>query len=295
MQAEAGEDVDAGRGVGAGEERDAGAVQRRAPRPAPSPRTSCASARSSTLNSPMIWSVKRFQVPFFQVAGAYLARGSWARSRSSSRFPPRSQTRVGHCHVRFRARSAARREPRSASNDWRKRPGVFSPFRNSSSRGELPSKIPIRCSKLFWPASEASAARTASGTWPAKGIPAFFASSAIANTASRGTSDWSLTKSAPRFFRSRTARRPSSGVATATELGKRGFGPSSIGPLTTMRGPTSDPARSPSATAGAARDRRPCRGRRSRRSRGTGEGRCPSPPGTSRRRRGGRACPRGRG
>ena len=52
----------------------------------------------------------------------------------------------------------------------------------------------------------------------------------MANTASRGISDCSLMKSAPRRFRSSTARRPSSGVVIAIELGKRGCGPSSIGP-----------------------------------------------------------------
>src|SRR5579864_356315 len=67
---------------------------------------------------------------------------------------------------------------------------------NSSSSGELPSKIPIRCSKLFCPAFDISEARTESGTWPTKLIPCLRASSAMAKTASRGISDCSLMKSA---------------------------------------------------------------------------------------------------
>ena len=70
---------------------------------------------------------------------------------------------------------------------------------SEASSGELPSKIPIRCSKLFCPAAETSLARTASGTWPATSIRRFLASSRMARTASRGMSDWSLMKSAPWF------------------------------------------------------------------------------------------------
>ncbi len=58
---------------------------------------------------------------------------------------------------------------------------------------------------------------------------------------SRDINDCSLMKSAPRRFKSSTAFRPSSGLATATELGNRGFGPSSMGPEVTIRGPSSFP------------------------------------------------------
>ena len=75
----------------------------------------------------------------------------------------------------------------AGSKASRKRAGPFGPFMSWSSIGVLPSKTPIRCSKLFWPAVEASEARTASGTWPAKTIFWRRHSSAIANHASRGT------------------------------------------------------------------------------------------------------------
>ena len=42
--------------------------------------------------------------------------------------------------------------------------------------------MPMRCSKLFMPASDISEARTESGTWPSKSICCFFASSAMART-----------------------------------------------------------------------------------------------------------------
>ena len=56
-------------------------------------------ARSSVLNSCVICSVNRFQVTSVQRLGTYWARLSCAKSVSSIRFPPRSQTRVGHCQV----------------------------------------------------------------------------------------------------------------------------------------------------------------------------------------------------
>ncbi len=95
---------------------------------------------------------------------------------------------------------------------------------------------------LFCPASEASAARRASGTWPAKINPCFLDSSTTAKYASRGMNDWILMKSTPLAFSSSTAFLPSSGVAIESELGKRDFGPSSMGPAITMRGPRSVPA-----------------------------------------------------
>ncbi len=49
-------------------------------------------------------------------------------------------------------------------------------------------------------------------------------------------------KSTPRALRSSTTLRPSAALATGAELGKRGVGPSSIGPAMTMRGPNSFPA-----------------------------------------------------
>src|SRR5271170_4199190 len=39
---------------------------------------------------------------------------------------------------------------------------------------EQPSNTPVRCSMLFWPALEASTARTPSGTWPANTMSSFF-------------------------------------------------------------------------------------------------------------------------
>jgi hypothetical protein len=46
---------------------------------------------------------------------------------------------------------------------------------------------------LFIPASEASATRTRSGTCPTKGMPSFFASSAIAKKTSRGSELYTFT------------------------------------------------------------------------------------------------------
>ena len=61
--------------------------------------------------------------------------------------------------------AARRAPPREPDRTWKGTGSQSSgPFRNSSSSGELPSKIPIRCSKLFCPAFEASEARTESGT-----------------------------------------------------------------------------------------------------------------------------------
>ena len=59
-------------------------------------------------------------------------------------------------------------------------PRVFGPLMSSSSIVEHPSNTPVKCSMLFWPAFDASEARTASGTCPTNINPTFFASSAAA-------------------------------------------------------------------------------------------------------------------
>src|SRR6476620_7829682 len=115
-------------------------------------------------------------------------------------------TRVGHCHVPFFLNSAKRASAfvseydLAASSDdsiicvarfrldadrlEAEKPSVD--FISSSSRLEQAPRIPVRCSMDFWPACEASRADTNSGRCPAKTIPRFFASSAIAKYASRG-------------------------------------------------------------------------------------------------------------
>ena len=155
---------------------------------------------------------------------------------------PRSQKSVGHCQVPFFERSAISAASLPASYVSRKRAGDFGPFRSASSAVELPSKTPIRCSKLCCPAFEASAPRIASGTWPTNGIFCFRHSSAIAKYASRGTYDWILMKSTPRRLSICTARRPSSGLAIEIDAGNCDLGPSSIGPDTTSRGASRRPS-----------------------------------------------------
>src|SRR5207253_1423650 len=63
----------------------------------------------------VISSVNRFHVFFFHGPGTYLIRASPLKSLTSSRFPPRSHTNVGHCQVWFFASNAASEAARTAS------------------------------------------------------------------------------------------------------------------------------------------------------------------------------------
>src|SRR5436309_5967469 len=63
----------------------------------------------------VISSVNRFHVLFFHGPGTYFTRMSALKSLTSRRFPPRSHTSVGHCHVWLFASKAAREAARASS------------------------------------------------------------------------------------------------------------------------------------------------------------------------------------